>query len=325
MVSYSALGYLADAASKLIPAQLLAILILAKTVAAFELFLPLALYITLLIGLGKLYSDQEISALQASGMSPFGLIKALLPLILVITVLTALVSLYVRPWAYELRYDSKQQAEQTYDFDRLESGYFYENEESGRVYFVSQVDPATNLKNDIFVYELKDDYVQVIYSNQAYDVASESGEPPIMVFLDGTAYRFEIDGTDTVVAYNRLSVLPEPEGIVAEEFKRKAAASSLLARSELPEEVAEYQWRTTSAFKAFLMALLAIFLAKTTPRQGRYGKLVLGILLFFVVHSSNLVMKTWVEQGKLATIPGMWSGVIALLVLTVLLARRERA
>ena len=70
MVSYSALGYLADAASSLIPAQLLAILILAKTVAAFELFLPLALYITLLLGLGKLYSDQEISALQASGMSP---------------------------------------------------------------------------------------------------------------------------------------------------------------------------------------------------------------------------------------------------------------
>ena len=325
MVSYSALGYLGDAASKLIPAQLLAILILAKTAAAFELFLPLALYITLLLGLGKLYSDQEISALQASGLSPFGLIRALLPLILVITVLTAFVSLYVRPWAYELRYDSKQQAEQTYDFDRLESGYFYENEESGRVYFVKRIDEASKLKDDIFVYELKDDYVQVVYSDQAYHVASDTGGPPIMVFLDGTAYQFESEGTDTVVSFNRLSVLPEPEEIVPEEFKRKAAASSLLARSELPEEVAEYQWRTTSAFKAFLMALLAILLAKTTPRQGRYGKLVLGILLFFLVHSSNLVMKTWMEQGKLGTFPGMWSGVIVLLVLTVLLSRRERS
>lgn len=323
MVSYSALGYLADAASSLIPAQLLAILILAKTVAAFELFLPLALYITLLLGLGKLYSDQEISALQASGMSPFGLIRALLPLILIITLLTAYVSLYVRPWAYELRYDSKRQAEQTYDFDRLESGYFYENEDTGRVYFVKSIDESTKLKDEIFVYELKEGYVRVIYADQAYHVASDNDEPPVMVFLVGTAYQLETDGTDTVLNFDRLSVLPEAEEVVAAEFKRKAAASTLLARSTNPEEIAEFQWRATSAAKAFLMALLAILLAKTTPRQGRYGKLVLGILLFFVVHSSNLVIKTWLEQGKISPFPGMWSGVAVLLVLTAVLSRRE--
>lgn len=323
MVSYSALGYLADAASSLIPAQLLAILILAKTVAAFELFLPLALYITLLLGLGKLYSDQEISALQASGMSPFGLMRALLPLILAITVLTAFVSLYVRPWAYDLRYTSKKQAEQTYDFDRLESGYFYENEDSGRVYFVKSIDADTKLKDDIFVYELKNGSARVIYSDQAYHVVSASGDPPVMVFLDGTAYQLETDGTDTVLNFDRLSVLPEPEEVVAEEFKRKAATSAFLARSTAPEEVAEFQWRTTSAAKTFLMALLAILLAKTTPRQGRYGKLVLGVLLFFVVHSGSLVTKTWVEQGKLDFFPGMWSTVLVLLVLTIILSRRN--
>ena len=323
MVSYSALGYLADAASNLIPAQLLAILILAKTAAAFELFLPLALYITLLLGLGKLYSDQEVSALQASGLSPLGLIKALLPLILIVTVLTAFVSLYVRPWAYDLRYSSKSQAEQTYDFDRLESGYFYENEDSGRVYFVRNIDQTDRLKNDIFVYELKDGFVRVIYSDRAYHVISETGDPPIMVFLDGTAYRLESDGTDTVLKFDRLSVLPEPEETLPVEFKRKAAASSLLARSKVPDEIAEYQWRTTSAFKAFLMALLAVLLAKTTPRQGRYGKLVLGILLFFLVHSGSLVMKTLMEQGKLNPVPGLWSGVFVLLALTILLSRHR--
>ena len=323
MVSYSALGYLADAASSLIPAKLLAVLILAKTVAAFELFLPLALYITLLLGLGKLYSDQEISALQASGMSVFGLMRTLLPLILIISLLTAFVSLYVRPWAYDLRYSSKNQMEQTYDFDRLESGYFYENEDTGRVYFVRHVDDDTELKNDIFVYELKPEYVRVIYSDQAYHVNMSPGEPPVMVFLDGTAYRLESGGTDTVLNFDRLSVISKPDEVVPEEFKRKAAASSLLAKSSDPEEIAEFQWRTTSAAKAFLMALLAILLAKTSPRQGRYGKLVLGILLFFVVHSGSLFIKTWIEQGKLSPMPGMWSAVIVLLMLTAMLSRRR--
>lgn len=323
MVSYSALGYLADAASSLIPVKLLTALILAKTIAAFELFLPLALYITLLLGLGKLYSDQEISALQASGMSIHGLVRALLPLIVVISLLTAIVSLYVRPWAYELRYASKTQAEQTYDFDRLESGYFYENEESGRVYFVKQIDSTTNLKNEIFVYERKLDTTRVIFADRAYHVPMYKNEPPIMVFLNGTAYRLAHDGPDTVLNYNRLNVLPEPEQVIEEEFKRKAASSSFLAKSVKPDEIAEFQWRTTSAIKAFLMALLAIFLAKTSPRQGRYGKLVIGVLLFFVIHVGNLIIKTWVEQGKLSPFPGMWSGVIILLILTTILSRRQ--
>ena len=324
MISYSALGYLADAASSIIPAQLLIVLIVAKTITAFELFLPLALYITLLLGLGKLYSDQEISALQASGMGIFGLVRALLPLILVITLLTALVSIFVRPWAYELRYLAKNEVEEAYDFDRLESGYFYENEESGRVYFVKRVEEASDLKNDIFIYEIDNGFVRVIYANRAYHVASgEQGTPPTMVFLEGTAYRFEQEGTDFILNFDRLTVLPQPEESLAQEFKRKAAATSLLAKSTVPDEIAEFQWRTTSAVKAFLMSLLAIFLAKTAPRQGRYGKLVVGILLFFIVHSGNLVIKTWIEQGKLNPYPGMWSAVIALFILTLLFSRRH--
>ncbi len=323
MVSYSALGYLADAASSLIPVRLLAVLILAKTIAAFELFLPLALYITLLIGLGKLYSEQEISALQASGMGLFGLIRALLPLILAVTLLTAFVSLYVRPWAYDLRYTSKSQAEETYDFDRLESGYFYENEESGRVYFVKNIDESTELKHDIFMYELKEGSKRVIYANQAYHIKTKQDAPPVMIFLDGTAYKFEDDDADTALNFKRLTVLTKPDEVVPAEFKRKAAASALLARSNVPEEIAEYQWRVTSAPKAFLLALLAVLLAKTSPRQGRYGKLVLGVLLFFIVHSGNLILKTWIEQGKLSASPGMWGGVIILAIMTAILSRRH--
>ena len=163
----------------------------------------------------------------------------------------------------------------------------------------------------------------MIYADRAYHVPGGKSEPPVMVFLDGSAYQFEIEGTDTVLNYERLTVLPEAEQILPDEFKRKAASSHLLAKSSRPEEIAEFQWRTTSAAKAFVMALLAILLAKTSPRQGRYGKLVIGILLFFLVHAGNLVLKTWIEQGKLSPLPGLWSAVIVLLVLTAVLGRRQ--
>lgn len=322
MVSYSALALLADATSNLIPSDLLIVLIVSKTIAAFELFLPLALYITLLMGLGKLYSEQEISALHASGMSVFGLIKTLMPLIISIVLLTAIVSIFVRPWAYDLRYQAKYQAQQTYDFDHLEEGYFYENKESGQVYFATSIDEESDVKNDIFVYQPDGDSVQIVYASKGYHREGEKNQAPVMIFLEGTAHRLQQDSADTLVSFNQFTVLPKAKEVVPQSFKRKAASTYYLASSTDRNEVAEFQWRVTSAFKAFFLAIIAILLAKTSPRQGRYGKLIVGVLFFFVVHAGSLIMKTWMEQGALSLIPGMWSIVIGLIMFTAVLGRR---
>ncbi len=322
MVSYSALALLADADSNLIPSNLLVILIVSKAIAAFELFLPLALYITLLMGLGKLYSEQEISALHASGISVYGLIKTLMPLIVSIVLLTAIVVIFVRPWAYDLRYDAKYQAQQTYDFDHLEEGYFYENKETGQVYFARSIDEDSGIKNDIFVYHPKGKSVQVVYADKGYPREQDENQAPVMVFLDGTAHRLQQDSADTLVSFNQFTVVPKSKEVVPQSFKRKAASTYYLSSATGRNEVAEFQWRLTSVFKAFFLAIIAIFLAKTSPRQGRYGKLIVGVLFFFIVHAGSLIMKTWIEQGALSLFPGMWSIVIGLLVFTAILGRR---
>ena len=322
MVSYSALALLADAASNLIPGKLLIVLIFSKTMAAFELFLPLALYITLLMGLGKLYSEQEINALHAAGVSVFGLIKTLFPLIICISIVTAIVAIFGRPWAYELRYSAKHEAQQAYDFDQLEEGYFYENEESGQVYFAKRIDNESDTKNDIFVYKSGDDFVQIVYANEGYQLEGEHNQTPALVFDSGSAYRLQNNNVDTSVNFKQFTILPEQEEILPLSFKRKSASTSYLSTSKVPEEVAEYQWRTISAFKAFLLAIIAILLAKTSPREGRYGKLVIGIMFFFVVHASGLVLKTWVEHSVMPTIPGMWTLIIFLIAVMTLLGKR---
>ena len=322
MVSYSALALLADAASNLIPGELLVVLIFSKTVAAFELFLPLALYITILMGLGKLYSEHEIHALHAAGVSVFGLVKTLFPLIICITILTAILAIFGRPWAYDLRYAAKHEAQQAYDFDRLEEGYFYENEESGQVYFAKSIDNEGDIKNDIFVYKPGDGFVQIVFANRGYHLEGEQNQTPTLIFESGSAYKLQENDIDTSVTFDKFTVLPEQEEILPLSFKRKAASTSLLSRSNTSEEVAEYQWRIISAFKAFLLAIIAILLAKTSPREGRYGKLIVGIVFFFAVHASGLILKTWVEHGVVPAFPGMWTLVIVLTVFMTVLSKR---
>lgn len=322
MVSYSALMLLADAESNLIPGDLLLILIVAKTISAFELFLPLALYITLLLGLGKLYSDQEISALQASGMSVTGLVRCLMPMIISIVIVTAIVAIFVRPWAYDLRYSAKFQAQQTYDFEHLEEGYFYENKDTGQVYFVRKIDDHDQINKDIFIYQPNDDASKVIYAEQGYVKQGVNKLSPEMMFVNGTAYQLKKSGADFLIDFNLLTIKPKDKQLAAREFKRKAASTQLLANSQDKNEVAEFQWRVTSAFKALLLALIAILLAKTSPRQGRYGKLLLGIMFFFIVHAFSLVSKAWIEQGVLSPVPGMWGVVIMLVIVNAILFKR---
>ena len=322
MVSYSALVLLADAESSLISTNLLMVLIVSKTIAAFELFLPLALYITLLLGLGKLYSDQEISALQASGMSVFDLMKSLMPLIVVITLFTAIVAILVRPWAYELRYSAKYQAKKTYDFERLEEGYFYENKETGQVYFVRSIDNESNVNNDIFIYQPDNEDARVIYAQRGYTREGTDELSPIMVFENGIAYKLTLTGVDSLVNFKQFIFEPINKQVAPPSFKRKAASTYYLWSSNDKKEQAEFQWRMTSAFKALLLSLIAILLAKTSPRQGKYGKLVLGVMFFFIVHGGSLVMKAWMEQGIIGPMPGLWIVIVALIVFVAFLTQR---
>lgn len=323
MISYSALTLLGDARSELVPNNLLMVLIFSRAIASFELFLPLALYVTLLMGLGKLYSEHEIVALQASGVSVFGVVKSLLPLILFVTVLTALVSLVVRPWSYELRYDAKHEAEQIYDFERLEKGYFYANEDSGQVYFVRDVNHDGDVKRGIFIYQPDQDYSQVIYADTATHQKADTGSLPTLHFQDGSLFRSVPEGVDLLVGFNQFSAISNEDKVKERDFKVKAAPNSLLSKSTKADEIAEYQWRFTSAFKAFFLILIAVFLAKTSSRQGSYGKLVVGILVFFVIHALSLVTETWIEQGSIPPYPGLWMIVIALMILSLLLAKRS--
>lgn len=322
MVSYSALTLLVDVNAQLIPDQLLWLLILTKTIAAFELFLPLALFITILMGLGKLYADHEIVSLQASGMSLAAIIKVLMPLILLVTLLSTLVATLARPWAYGLKYEARHQAGQTIDFDQLQAGSFYLNEDADTVYFTKRVSPDGDLKGEIFIYQRFSDKVEVIAAQQAQHMTNAGSDDLMYRFEQGSASVLPHDGNDTYIEFKHMTLVSELEEKRRNKYKRKAASTAFLSTAKKPADIAEFQWRITAPVKTLLLAVIAILMARTSSRQGRYGKLVGGVCIFFAFHGLGIITKTWVEQGLLSTMPGLWWVVMILSALSYLLLRR---
>lgn len=72
------------------------------------------------------------------------------------------------------------------------------------------------------------------------------------------------------------------------------------------EHVAEFQWRLGVPIATIILSILAVPLSRTQPREGRYGRLAIGLLVFIIYLNMLSAAKAWIEQGKVSPILGTW-------------------
>ncbi|MEJ2143251.1 MAG: LptF/LptG family permease, partial [Gammaproteobacteria bacterium] len=102
------------------------------------------------------------------------------------------------------------------------------------------------------------------------------------------------------------------------ELWKKSIKTSVLLRSKDKGERAELQWRISSALLCITLAMLAVPLSQTTPRQGRYAKLVLAIVFYLLFTNLLSISRTWIARGEISEYVGLW-WVHGLIVFTALL------
>jgi lipopolysaccharide export system permease protein len=66
----------------------------------------------------------------------------------------------------------------------------------------------------------------------------------------------------------------------------------------------------------FVLAMLAVPLARLRPRQGRYARIWLAIVVYFVYFSLASAAKVWLARGTLPEALGLWWVHLLVLALT---------
>ncbi|MCA1798165.1 MAG: LptF/LptG family permease [Xanthomonadaceae bacterium] len=107
--------------------------------------------------------------------------------------------------------------------------------------------------------------------------------------------------------------LGEGDGLVP---RRTVQPTGALFRSDDLGDIAELQWRISVPLMGFLLVLLAVPLGRTSPRQGRYGKLFAAILVYVVYSNLIGLSQVWIERGQLSPWIGVWWVHAAVLLLT---------
>jgi lipopolysaccharide export system permease protein len=225
----------------------------------------------------------------------------------VIAVIVASLSLFIRPWAYKQYYQLKAQAEANFDLTRMNDGTFYETENGARVIYAEKVDRPQDEAEGVFILTERDGTLQVIYAKQANQPLDRASGRDILVFTDGYLYEFSRRGEAGRVIQFEQSAMPlEPKKNLQLKYRVKSAPTASIARSEDSEEIAEFQWRLSTPLATLLLAMLGVPLSRSSPRRGKYAKVITAVVIFAVYYNLSALAKKWVEKGILDTLPGIW-------------------
>ena len=323
--SYRAAQYLAEAVAGLISGKTVLYLVLLKIAIAMEVLLPTTLYLSVVIVVGRLYADFEMTALFACGVGIGRVFKAVIYLSVPLAILVACLSLYVRPWAYQQSYVLTAMAKTALDIGKWKEGNFYKIPGMNRVIYADRIEQEKKRAEGVFIQSDQGDKVQVIYAKNVQQYNDDSDGKPLLVFQDGYLYEFSRTGEQGHFMKFKQSTMSIDFGKTKPlEYKRKAAPTLQLARSSDPEDIAEYQWRLSTPLSTLLLALLAIPLSRTAPRRGKYAKLVTAVLFLAVYYNTSAMAKDWVGQGVVGPVVGIWWVVALLAVVVMVLSIQPR-
>jgi len=295
---------LGQAANGVIPDDAILPLLAMTALHYFISVNPLALYLAVLLTFSRFYKDNEMAAMNACGIGLLRLYRSVMVMVIPLTLLVFVLALFVQPWLVQQMDAYKQQIESRSDLSGLVAGQF--NKADKATLFIEKRSANGKTMQNIFSRQLSGSSTAIETSKQLQRYRDEQGRG-FVVFIDGQYYEGEVGQADySITRYQKHGVFV-PEKKIKQRTRSEALSSRFLWQStDNSWHQAELQWRLSMPLLTFLLAMLAVPLSYTTPRNGRYSKLAVGILIYVVYVNLAGVAQTWLEHQKVPQWLGMW-------------------
>lgn len=297
---------------------------------------PIALLIGMMLAFGRFYRDHEISAMLSSGIGPKQFYKGIFIFVVPLTLFVAALTLFVIPGLEQTSDNIRQEIKQRPEASGIPVGEFMYSKTGGKqlTLFVEDIDEENVVMKRFFMHVVDQesnkevltqaenvevilaaekallyidpnsgDRIVKIENGSRYDNNRQNGEYSIFRFAE---HGIHIPALDIKISKN-LGAEPT--------FK--------LIRQNDRESIAEIHWRLAVVLSAPVMALLAFPLSHTTPRQGRFGKLAIGILLYAVYANLIITGKSMLEDGRIPVWLGLWWVHLIFILLSFWLLRKQ--
>ena len=291
---------LGSAANGQVPADLVFSLLGLGMPTMAQLMLPLCLFIAILLTLGRLYAESEITVMRACGVGSKILVKVVLILSLFTGALAAYNALWLSPWAINKQVAIIEEAKANPNMGALSAGQFMTANNSDFVLFIDDI--QENQINNVYVFQTQpkgQTKPSVIVAEQGELTSLPNGDQILRLQnsdrFEGTAILpdFRITHFDEYQAYLGHKAV--------EDDSNEAGEMNLmqLLNADTPAMKTEFHWRLTLILAVPIMALLAVPLSRVNPRQGRFAKVLPALLLYLIYFLLQSSLKSAGGAGKL--------------------------
>ncbi len=306
-VSHRFVRYLASAASGVISSDLIMQLLALKLVENLSLYMPFALFIGILLALGRMYQDSEIVAMTAGGIGTAQITRAIMFIAVGFGSVLVVLSLYLSPEVAAVQETVKRKAKSHTEVSGIFPGRFQEFGHGDQVVYVETMAPDRQKMNNVFVQVRRPESEDLVVAQSAYQVIQGEHNSRYIVLQNGFRYEGAAGDLDFVITkFEKHAVLVDVGETRKQHVERESWPTKDLIGSDVPKHVAELQWRLSKPISAIILAVLAVPLSPTSHRGGRFAKLLPAILAYFLYNNLLGIAQKLIETQYVPPWVGVW-------------------
>lgn len=290
--------------------------------------LPLALMVGSIIGLSRLSSDNEITALRAGGINLLTLVAPLQLIASIVCLANFATSLYLYPVGNNHLNTIQHELTTRVIPTELRPRLFFEDFQN-YILYIDDLDEKHSLLKGIFLVDMQNqEDPSLITSKTGRMILDEAGKRLQLHLENGQIYKIPSkDGKKESISTFISSEFPIPfkeaSGNIRPKKPNEKTTSELmlgidnystdkLVRSE---HQLELQKRLALPISALIFALIALPLSLTAGKSGRTAGFISSMILVIVYYNLLLIGLRMASVGKISPLLGAWGANILMAVL----------
>ncbi|KAG1716460.1 hypothetical protein ID866_735 [Astraeus odoratus] len=273
-----------------------------------QLILPLSLFLGLLMTLGKLYTESEITVMHACGLSKAVLVKAAMILALFTGIVAAVNVMWAGPMSSRHQDEVLAEAKANPGMAALAQGQFQQATDGNSVLFIESVDGSKF--NDVFLAQLRpkgNARPSVVVADSGQLSQRKDGSQVVTLNkgtrFEGTAMLRDFRITD----FQNYQAIIGHQAVALDPTDTEQMDMRTLWNTDTDRARAEFHWRITLVFTVFMMALIVVPLSVVNPRQGRVLSMLPAMLLYLIYFLLQTSIRSNGAKGKLDPMVWTWS------------------
>ncbi len=267
-----------------------------KLIVVTTMFIPAAVFMSILIVLGRMYRDQEMAAVASAGGGIGIVYRAVAWFVIPVVLVAAVLSMYVAPWAEAQMQIITNKDQSMLNVKGVEAGRFSEYQQGKVIFYAEDVD-SHEVMREVFMQTRRHGRQAVVTSKTG--VLRYQPDGLFLILGDGERVQGNPGRRDFVLEnFGRYGVLIE-QGVKAVSLHLNALPVEALLESDDSKKRTEWQTRLSIPIGLMLLAVLAVPLAKLNPRGGIYGSLFVAFAIYFIYANLKRVAQSWAISGAL--------------------------